>query len=131
MRELIDEEQFRPTRERRVDIELFKHPAAVFDFAPWQKLEPEHEAGRIEPFVRLDPSDDDIEFLLEHQVARNLQHAVRFADARGKTKKYLELAAFGAGFISSALMPLAETMRPRSIGTLSIFVPGALSWTND
>ena len=36
-------------------------------------------------------------------------------------------AMFGGGFRSSALMPLAATMRPRSIGTRSSRAPGARS----
>ncbi len=92
VRELIDEDQLRPARYRRVDVELREGAVAVRDLLSRQDLEAFEQGGGLAAPMGLDDSDDDVTSLGE-RTARGQEHCVGLADTRRRAKEDLELAA--------------------------------------
>ena len=61
VRQLVEQQQRRAARERRVEVELREPHAAVLDLARRQPLEALGERRRLRAAVRLDPADHDVD----------------------------------------------------------------------
>ena len=98
MRELVDEQDGGPARERRVDVEL--GDACVRDdrLAPGKLRQALEQARGFRAAVRLDEADDDVDALLA-QAARGREHRIGLADARRGAEEHLQPTAPAAGFL--------------------------------
>ena len=88
----VDQQQARPPRERRVEIELLHHLIAVDERLARQDFEAVDQLLGLAPAVRLDQAGDDVAApgLL---AARGRQHGVCLADAGRRAEKNLQAAA--------------------------------------
>ena len=68
--ELVDDDQFRLARERRVDVEFGDGAAAIFDDAARQHLEALEQGAGLGAPMRLDQADDDVDPLAPSAAAR-------------------------------------------------------------
>lgn len=86
MREFVDEHEFRPPCEDRVEIKLGQPAPLVLDAATGGHFEPEQERLGLPAFVRLDDADHDIDAFAMTRPRRQ-QHFVGLADpGRGPEK---------------------------------------------
>ena len=92
VRQLIEQQQARPARQRLVEIELAEDLVDVDDRLARDELEARKQRLRLAPPVRLDETDDDVAALRLRRV-RRCQHGVRLADARRRAEKDLQPSA--------------------------------------
>ena len=98
MRQLIDEQNGRMARERRIQIELLAHDAAVTHRQGRQPLQAFEQPLGLDATVRLDIADDHIG-AGGAQAPRGLQHGVGLADAGGGAEEDAQTPALGAGLL--------------------------------
>ena len=80
VREFVDEDELRFSRQRRVYVEFLDDPTAIFAFAAWKRLKTVEERLRLRAPVSFRDAYDNIDALsLDRLRAR--QHRVGFADA--------------------------------------------------
>ena len=84
VRQLVDQDQGRPARQRGVQVELPERRPPVLDDLRRQALETFEEGLGLGPAVRLDPADDDVEAMCA-LFLRGLEHGVGLSHAWGGT----------------------------------------------
>jgi hypothetical protein len=99
VRQLIDQDQCRPARERPIEIEFRQLLAAMEHRARREDLESLQQRRGLAPPVRLDDADQHFA-ALGLELARRGQHAVGLADAGGRAEIDAQLAAMGGGFLA-------------------------------
>ncbi len=92
VRELVDEDEPGPSRERRVEVELLDDHPPMVHLSAGQELQADDERARIETSVGLDHADDDVALQVSF-AARSLEHRVGLADTRRRAEEDDELAA--------------------------------------
>ena len=92
VRQLIDEDPFRPSLEDGIGVELVEGLAAILDGLERDLLEPLHQLRGRRPPVRLDEADDDV-FAARAAPVGLGEHAICLADARHGAEEDLQLAA--------------------------------------
>ena len=91
VRKFIDHDQFRPARQRGVEVEFLDLSAAIIDLAARQNVEPLDQRGRLSAAVGLDQADHNIH-ALSPEMAGVLKHETGFADAWRGAKKNFQTA---------------------------------------
>jgi hypothetical protein len=94
VRQLIDQDQRRPSRQRRIEIEFPQRPIPIGHLFQRQLFEALQQGGGFLAAVGFDQAHHHIHALLA-QLAGGQQHGVGFADARRRAEKDLQLAALG------------------------------------
>ena len=92
VRQLVDDQDGRTPRERRVEVEFLAHDVAVFHRQRRQLFEALHEPLRFHAPMRLDIADGDVDAVHARRT-RGLQHRVGLADARGRAEENAQTAA--------------------------------------
>ena len=90
--QLVDQDQLRPLRQRRLEIELDQLRAAIGHFLAREHVEPQHQRLGLGPDVRLDVADQHVD-AFAGLLATGLEHGVGLADAGRRAEKDLQLAA--------------------------------------
>ncbi len=97
----VDQQQVRPARYGRVDVELQQGPFAVGDGPAGHDFQPAQQAHRLLAAVGLDHADDDV-LALGLSSPSGAQHLIGLADAWRHAQKDLQpptLARGGRGLI--------------------------------
>ena len=92
VRELVDEDQRGPARERGVEVELLQRRPAIGDQPRRQDLEALEQRLGLGAPVGLDVADDDVDARRALERAGGLEHRVGLADAGGGAEEELERA---------------------------------------
>ena len=92
MREFVDQQDFRTALQRRVEVELPAHHAAIADRQRRQAFERLEQALGLVAAVRLDVADHDVG-ARRLRGERGLEHRVGLADARGGAEEDAQAAA--------------------------------------
>ena len=114
VRQLVEDEEPRPARERRVEVELLEDLAPVVEPAARKDGQPHEQRFGLRPPVRLHRTDHHVQPFGKQHV-RGLQHAERLPDAGCEAEEDLELRARRA----AVLRPHALQERLR-IGTVAL-----------
>ena len=92
VRELVDDDEFRPAAQRGVEVEFLDLLALPVDDAPRQDFEAARQRLRLGAAVRFDEADDDVAALLLQRL-RALQHRIGLADAGRGADEHQQPAA--------------------------------------
>ena len=94
MRELVDENELRPAREGRVDVELRERALLVVDLLAGKRLESLEERGGLAAPMRFHDAHHDIPAIVAH-APRGEKHRVRLPDASRGPEEYLQASTHG------------------------------------
>ncbi len=98
MGELVDEDDLRPAREHRVEVELGKGDAEILDLCPGDHLESLEQEVRLAAAVGFHVPYHHVPAVVQALV-RGLQHGVGLADPGGVTEEDLQLPLRGLGLL--------------------------------
>ena len=90
VREFVDEDELRLSRQRGVYVEFLDDPTAIFAFATWQRLETVEERLRLRAPMRFRYAYDNIDALSLGRL-RARQHRVGLADAGRGAEEHAKL----------------------------------------
>ncbi len=95
MRQLVDDDQRRMLRQRRVEIEFFELDAAILDFTQRHDVHAQQHGRRFAAAVRLNDADQHVPPGRDVAAGR-FEHRIRLADAGREAEEQLQPASLGA-----------------------------------